>query len=559
MGKDFSSFTHTDEGRVFHLNNEAFLLYVAGYINAIAQLRSFMDELYETNKYTFYEKAKNSPYYDATFMTDRPLEREVSMKRAFGILLQAEQDEILQDTICKAIVKYNRTFKVFMKSFTPDQLNSTLTAAERSARNFGKSNDEITSIYFLSGYIVYCKHGIAKKDKPVIRSFHGMLAKDVAQRESHSQAEFIHSLKRIKTDGSLDNSKYFLEYKEAMRTGTDLVALIEAMDSVKNGKSVSSTKANKLVNILTKGAENDDLEDSMISSLLVSKVFSLFGCSLSLIAAHIDFDQDELECLYAIAALCSYVRNHEGTPAITFSDYTLALWFAVLAKTIKQEREFYFNNNSETQFFALKNFEREIHQLQETVDDQRNAAVAAMGLAAAHNEQIKLLNAELAKENKDAAKPLMAEIAMLRSQISEMQEKLDAEAEKAKELYRLREFVFDLQQGNDIQAETVSLEKLIEGKKIYVFGGHINWRNKLKQKYPRIEVLDGHNESFDQHKLIGADMVLLNTSNMSHALYYKVIEVLRKQSIPFDYLGKYSNPELLENEISEALLRQAHR
>ena len=57
-----------------------------------------------------------------------------------------------------------------------------------------------------------------------------------------------------------------------------------------------------------------------------------------------------------------------------------------------------------------------------------------------------------------------------------------------------------------------------------------------------------------QVKLIAADMVLLNTSNLSHDLYYKVIDVLRKHSIPFDYLGKYSNPNLLEKEISEILL-----
>lgn len=555
MSKEFSSFTHENNSRLFHLNIDVFLLYVAGYINAIPELRSFMDDLYETNKFTFHEKAKSSPYYDATFMTDRPLEREVSMKRAFGILLQAEQDETLQDAICKAIIKHERTFKVFMKSFTREQAQTTLLAANRSARNFGKANDEITAPTYLAGYIVYCKHGIAKKDKPVIQSLHTLLAKDIAERESHSQSEFIHSLKRLKVAGSINESKHFLEFKEAMRTGKDLLALIEAMDSVKNGSSVSTTKAGKIVNILTKGAGNKEREDALTSTLLVSNVFSLFGCSLSLTTSSIDFDQDELDCLFALVATCSYARSHEGKPDITISDYTLALWLALLSKTIKQEREFYFKNNSETQFFALKNLEREVQQLQEAVADQRNAAVAAMALAAAHSEQIKLLNAELAKENKDAAKPLMAEIAMLRSQISEMQARLDVEAEKSKELYRLREFVFDMQQGQDISIEEVSLDNLIASKKIYIFGGHINWRTKLKQKYPKLEVLDGHNISFDEQKLLGADMVLMNTSNMSHALYYKIIDVLRKNNIPFNYLGKYSNPELLEKEIAEALLQ----
>ena len=102
------------------------------------------------------------------------------------------------------------------------------------------------------------------------------------------------------------------------------------------------------------------------------------------------------------------------------------------------------------------------------------------------------------------------------------------------------------------------IASLIKSKKIYIFGGHINWRNKIKQKYPSLEVLDGHNTSFDEKLLFGADIVLMNTSNMSHALYYKIIDVLRRNNIPFDYLGKYSNPNLLEREMGEVLLRRSN-
>ena len=70
-----------------------------------------------------------------------------------------------------------------------------------------------------------------------------------------------------------------------------------------------------------------------------------------------------------------------------------------------------------------------------------------------------------------------------------------------------------------------------------------------------MNILDGHNTSFDEQQLLNADIVLLNTSNMSHALYYKVIDVLRKNKIRFDYLGKYINQNLLEREIAEILKR----
>ena len=101
----------------------------------------------------------------------------------------------------------------------------------------------------------------------------------------------------------------------------------------------------------------------------------------------------------------------------------------------------------------------------------------------------------------------------------------------------------------------VDVAELIKGKNIYIFGGHINWRTRLKSNYPSLNIMDGHNPSFDEQQLLNADIVLLNTSNMSHALYYKVIEVLRKNKIRFDYLGKYINQNLLEQEIAEILKR----
>jgi len=130
------------------------------------------------------------------------------------------------------------------------------------------------------------------------------------------------------------------------------------------------------------------------------------------------------------------------------------------------------------------------------------------------------------------------------------------ERKKNTELNRLREFVFSIQAGDDIAIPKVKLQDLAERKKIYIFGGHINWRNRMKRQYPFLTILDGHRESFDERILFNADLLLLNTSNMSHALYYKVIDILRTNDISFDYIGKYKNTELLESEIAEILLRR---
>jgi len=167
--------------------------------------------------------------------------------------------------------------------------------------------------------------------------------------------------------------------------------------------------------------------------------------------------------------------------------------------------------------------------------------------------QIESLSTELSKDTKEAMRPLMNEISLLRAQIAELEKELAAEREKVDELNRLREFAFSIHSGSDIPDTKVSLEDLIAGKKIFIFGGHINWRNKMKAAYPTLNVLDGHQTSFDERMLLDADMVLFNTGNMSHTLYYKVMDVLRKNEIPFDYIGKYWNAELLEREMAEVL------
>ena len=223
---------------------------------------------------------------------------------------------------------------------------------------------------------------------------------------------------------------------------------------------------------------------------------------------------------------------------------------------MQADRDFYYKNSAETQFLEMRMAEKENAALKEQISIQQQEIEDLKHKLALATTQNNALRNELTKDEKDTAKPLLAEISMLNGQVADLQRKMEAEETKRSELNKLREFVFELQSVGDIPEESLPIASLIKNKKIYIFGGHINWRNKIKQKYPSLEVLDGHNTSFDEKYLLGADMVLMNTSNMSHALYYKIIDVLRKNNIPFDYLGKYSNPNLLEREVGEALLRQ---
>ena len=92
-----------------------------------------------------------------------------------------------------------------------------------------------------------------------------------------------------------------------------------------------------------------------------------------------------------------------------------------------------------------------------------------------------------------------------------------------------------------------------------MIGGHINWRNDLKNKYPAFQIFDGNVNTADLSSIQSADFVFLNVSNMSHAMYYKVMSILRANNIPFDYLGRAINQELCEKEMADILSKHQQR
>lgn len=92
-----------------------------------------------------------------------------------------------------------------------------------------------------------------------------------------------------------------------------------------------------------------------------------------------------------------------------------------------------------------------------------------------------------------------------------------------------------------------------------MIGGHINWRNDLKNKYPAFQIFDGSVNTADLSSIQSADFVFLNVSNMSHAMYYKIMSILRTNNIPFDYLGRAINQELCEKEMADILSKHQQK
>lgn len=167
--------------------------------------------------------------------------------------------------------------------------------------------------------------------------------------------------------------------------------------------------------------------------------------------------------------------------------------------------------------------------------------------------EIQRLTDALRKENKDAIKPYAIELSQLNGRIRELENALETETAKNPELNALREFAFDTQSEYTTPETTTTLAELICGKKIIIVGGHITWRNRMKERHPSIMFLDGHNKALNHTVFDKADFILFDTSNMSHTTYEKAICYLRDRRLRFNYLGRSKNQELMEAEIVSIL------
>jgi hypothetical protein len=105
-------------------------------------------------------------------------------------------------------------------------------------------------------------------------------------------------------------------------------------------------------------------------------------------------------------------------------------------------------------------------------------------------------------------------------------------------------------QTESVPIETaVTLTDLILGKKVIIIGGHVIWRNKMKARYPGVTFIDGQIASLDLSIFNNASFILLNTANISHKVYNKVVDHLRDKKLRFPYLGRSNNQERLEAEV----------
>lgn len=143
---------------------------------------------------------------------------------------------------------------------------------------------------------------------------------------------------------------------------------------------------------------------------------------------------------------------------------------------------------------------------------------------------------------------LESENEKLRRQLEKVEQQLNDNEVQKDELIKLREFVYNSTEDffvNEFEENSLNSLKATKG---YIIGGHPNWTKKLKQVLPNWNFISVDINTFDTSKLKGS-IVIINTSFLKHAMYYSVINEIRKNDIKFGYINNNTNIEKTLQEI----------
>ena len=151
---------------------------------------------------------------------------------------------------------------------------------------------------------------------------------------------------------------------------------------------------------------------------------------------------------------------------------------------------------------------------------------------------------------------LKQELREAHSRIRLLEEKIEDMEDYSDEVHALRNFVYSEQLEDHSFVKSPSLKnmkELIQSKRIVIFGGFPNWRQKLKDLLKNVEFVDADEVNRDISKVQRADAVFINTTVFGHAFYKKIMKELNKSETPLFYLNGQSNIEKTTLEIYKCL------
>ncbi|MCQ4925056.1 hypothetical protein NE686_18285 [Tissierella carlieri] len=476
--------------------------YLAYALATNSLLSKDIDLAYERYKYKAYVAANNSIYYSSPLITDGNIKREVSAKRALGLI------ELRKIKDCNILDK--SIFDLFKKGWS--QLYSYIL------------NTDVIDYFYVTDSIMENRHDddYYVGFNVVLLFFSETLEKEITPIECRNDiAKLLHNYLNHMQNGERRFSFDFVQRDKE---------LLEKAKSIKNRFLENFKIFNNVCDLNDSLIHDEELSDFCRSVSVIFDSENMLLSSMSDNAKILEKDILELAALYFI-----HNKNQNRVESFKFILFGLNLKYSI--KSYKDIKTFYFKNNKETLFLELEKYEVNTKALK--VDN--------LSL----KRQIKALEHENNKLKKKYKESIEKENIMLKREIAKLENSLSKLKEDNENLQLLAQSFFDT---NDDKKEIVLDERInVPNVKAVIAGGRSNWHDKIRINLPdSFTFIDGTNERFDEKILDNKEYVFIYTKYMSHGFYYKLIEKCKKLNTKVDYISSTS-PLHLHKEIYEII------
>lgn len=459
------------------------------------EARVKVDEIYNKDNKKYYNASIKSSTIDYILIKQGDLEEEIYARKVLGILIIAEYEFNLRNNVIKILREYYPEVFNSVKKVDKKKLVNKYSKMDRITREIEAKLD--SAVYF---YITIYKSPnwldegfiTAIIDDIMSFEFEDFISMDVHREIKH----YNNKISKIKEE-------FYKKYGE-VDSYKDYIGFIQKYD-----------------------------EEKLI---IIQNIFKVNKIDIDYLFKNDEFNIDRV--------ILAYIKVDKLS--ISLEEVLInSLILQLLIDKYKSSKEIYFNNNEEMMSFKLKDLKNEINEVKNenenlniTIKELKEYKSQAENIV--HNERNKLI-----KEHD-------LEIKYLKNRIMELEDNLYEEQKYRMELNALREYVFEKDNNYIPEENEKNLIDYIKGKKIVIIGGAKEWRRRFREKYPEIRSLNGFNENFDIGVLGTVDYIFFFTGHMSHATYYKAINYIRVNQIPFGYIGK-TNLDLVELELIDEL------
>lgn len=513
-----------------------FLNYIA-LLSHLPSLYKQIDEQYEKDAKKYHVNAKSSDYYEYVFFKNADVKREMYCKKLVGIMNVGfkEQPDLIDWIIELGKKPYIRCHQLVEKCEQIDdveweKLKNIFREKEKRLNNNHFANTilfEADSLYGHMSSTVEFYHGVHQH--MILTKFLGIVYDKPIVLEAEERLAFLELINEKIAHDSTELAYLTFEDADTQRIKDEAIALKKLFLNPlinKTGEFFERVETDG-------GFYYDDLHDEEIEA---SDIYYLLQHYKE--RYHLEFEsvfksnskKDLEKKVTELAMMSPYKRPKDHLKGIHFM--FIGLLLDSIFDQFQKNREYFLQNNTEYIEVSKVEEEGKVQTKEEEIAELK--------------EKLRKQSEELSLKNKiikDFQKEKESSEYKHGQTVKKLEKEIKKHEKEKEEHVFLKEFYHAFQQEEqekERHENRVVEEKdiaLINNKQVLIVGGKENWKTALSQRVS-VDFLYYEQSNFDRKIISRYDYVFFNTNYMNHGMFYKVMNELKKQNVPFGFLNR---------------------